>query len=191
MRTRGLFFVVAGLLFLFAAFGGFVYFGGYNIAADERHWALTERLLEGIRMRSIEARARDVGEPPNLENPKAVLLGAGQYAEMCAQCHLAPGKKESPLRDGLYPRPPDLTRQKVQPRAAFWVIKHGIKMTAMPAWGASHDDATLWGLVAFLQKLPVLDEKTYAKMVERAPRDEAMQKMPGMHGDPGPHGHGK
>jgi hypothetical protein len=35
-----------------------------------------------------------------------------------------------------------LTRRRddMEARADFWLIKHGIKMTGMPAWGASHGD---------------------------------------------------
>jgi hypothetical protein len=54
------------------------------------------------------------------------------------------------------------------------VIKHGIKMSAMPAWGASHDDATIWSMVAFLQKLPGMSAQEYKDIVARAPPDDDM-----------------
>lgn len=57
-------------------------------------------------------------------------------------------------------------------RADFWVIKHGIKMTGMPAWGASHDDEKIWSVVAFLRKLAELDARRYREMVAKAPADE-------------------
>ena len=46
---------------------------------------------------------------------------------------------------------------------AFWIIKHGIKMTAMPAWSKTHTDAQLWDLVAFLDKLPKMTPAQYAE----------------------------
>jgi len=162
-----------------ASAGAYVYHGLYNIGADEKHWAIVEDVLLTVRLRSIDARARKIREIPDLTDPKLVSVGAGQYAEMCVNCHLAPGKKESPLRQGLYPQPPDLTLRKREPRAAFWTIKHGIKMTAMPAWGASHDDAQIWSIVAFLQELPGLDAKDYQRMIAEAPGDESMRDMPG------------
>ena len=58
---------------------------------------------------------------------------------------------------------------------AFWVIKHGVKMTGMPAWGASHDDDVIWSLVAFLNKLPQLSPQQYKEIVEKAPKDEEME----------------
>jgi hypothetical protein len=103
-----------------------------------------------------------------------ILKGAGQYAAMCTQCHLTPGMKDSEIRPGLYPQPPNLARLRVAPAEAFWVIKHGIKMSAMPAWGGSHDDATIWAMVAFLQKLPDLSPAQYKQIVARAPPDDDM-----------------
>jgi len=104
---------------------------------------------------------------------------------MCTSCHLAPGMKDTELRPGLYPRPPNLSEGEVEPREAFWIIKHGLKMTAMPAWGLSHDDATIWSMVAFLQKLPGMTAAQYKEMVAKAPPDEDMDQTDGE----GAHGH--
>jgi hypothetical protein len=35
----------------------------------------------------------------------------------------------------------------------------------MPAWGSTHDDQIIWGIVAFLQKLPKLSPEEYRSMV--------------------------
>ena len=67
---------------------------------------------------------------------------------------MAPGIDRTELSQGLYPEPPNLTRKKIDPAQAFWVVKHGIKASAMPAWGHSMPDADIWNVAAFLQKLP-------------------------------------
>ena len=152
------------LLVLAAAAAAFVYSGSYDVAADEPHWPITERLMATLRERSIATRAREL-VPPDLSDEKRVAAGAGQYAEMCETCHLAPGIADTELRKGLYPQPPELARERLDPREAFWIIKHGIKMTGMPAWGPTHDDETLWNVVAFLRKLPEMDEKRYRELV--------------------------
>ena len=157
-----------------------VYSGAYNIAADEPHWGVTERVLALVRDRSIEARARELALP-DLRDEKRIGIGAGQYAEMCQTCHLAPGIQDTELRQGLYPKPPDLARQRYDPRHAFWVIKHGIKATGMPAWGPTHGDETLWSVVAFLQKLPELDVKAYRDLVGKATPHDAMPAGGGAH----------
>jgi cytochrome c553 len=153
----------------------FVYSGLYNIGADEHHTKPVYALMQTLRERSIEQHAKNL-EVPNLDDPPLILKGAGQYAAMCIGCHLAPGMADSEIRPGLYPQPPELSKFRPDPREAFWVIKHGIKMSAMPAWGSSHDDATIWSMVAFLQKLPDLTPAQYKDIVARAPPDEDMDE---------------
>ena len=66
----------------------------------------------------------------------------------------------------MYPSPPALA-DEVRDEAAhdFWVIKHGIKASGMPAWGKSMQDQYVWGIVAFVQQLPKLDAAQYAALV--------------------------
>ncbi len=158
--------------------------GWYDIGADQPHTRPVLALLQTLRERSIAHRAAAIELPHDLDDPAVILKGAGQYAAMCTGCHLAPGMDDSEIRPGLYPQPPDLTRQAVDPRAAFWVIKHGIKMSAMPAWGSSHDDATIWSMVAFLRKLPTLTPAQYRDIVAKAPPDDDMGPMDHDHAMP-------
>ena len=178
---------------LAAALGvfAFMWLGMYNMGADSPHWKATVAMLTMMRERSIEKHAASIQVPADLDDPAIILKGAGQYAAMCAGCHLAPGMADSEIRPGLYPQPPDLGKVRVDPRQAFWVIKHGIKMSAMPAWGFSHDDATIWSMVAFLQKLPGMTPAEYRAIVAKAPPDEDMGPMdPGaMPGGGHAHGH--
>jgi mono/diheme cytochrome c family protein len=165
------------LILLIGVGSYFIYSGIYNIGADDPHSKPVFALLQTLRNRSIEARAASLAVP-NLDDPQIILKGAGQYAAMCTSCHLTPGDKDSEIRPGLYPQPPDLTQTRVAPKEAFWVIKHGIKMSAMPAWGGSHDDATIWSMVAFLQKLPDMSPSQYKEIVDKAPPDDDMTSSP-------------
>jgi mono/diheme cytochrome c family protein len=158
---------------LAVAFVVFVYSGIYNIGADDHHSKLVFGVIKTLRDRSIELRSAKLSVP-NLDDPDLVLKGAEHYAEMCKQCHLAPGIKDAEVRLGMYPQPPDLSQIRIEPKAAFWVIKHGIKMSAMPAWGSSHDDAAIWSMVAFLQKLPDMSPEQYKSIIAKAPPDDDM-----------------
>lgn len=160
----------------------FVYSGVYDIGADDHHTRPVFAIMQTLRQRSIRVRSKDI-VVPNLADPQLILKGAGQYAAMCTDCHLKPGMQDSEIRPGLYPQPPNLSQVRVDPRDAFWVIKHGIKMSAMPAWGTSHDDQTIWSMVAFLQKLPDLSPQQYRAIVAKAPPDEDMDMGDGEHGD--------
>jgi len=149
-----------------AAAAVLIYSGAFNIAADVPHSSVAYRLMEAVRDRSIAVRLGDV-QVPSLDNPNLAAEGAKHYAAMCVDCHLAPGIEDSELRQGLYPQPPNLAEHiDAGPAEKFWVIKHGIKMSAMPAWGKTHDDQSIWGLVAFLQKLPELTPEQYHALVD-------------------------
>ncbi len=172
---------VALTLLILAGLGGVaIYLGIYNIAADAPHTRLTYRLLENLRDKSIAARARSITVPKDLADPKRISAGAGLYTEMCSGCHLAPGMEKTEISQGLYPRAPELSRASDHsPAQQFWIIKHGIKMTAMPAWGKTHDDRLIWDMVAFVQQLPKLSPAQYQEMTKSAPmgHDAIMQEM--------------
>lgn len=158
---KALLIAVAVLVVFVAGFALFIGSGTYNVAADEPHSTFVYRLLEATRERSIAAHAEDI-EVPELEDPARVRRGAGNYDAMCKGCHLAPGMAESELSVGLYPAPPNLAKHaRTDSAAAFWIIKHGIKTTGMPAWGKSMEDMYIWDMVAFLHKLPALSPEQY------------------------------
>src|SRR5262249_47196411 len=79
-------------------------------------------------------------------------------------CHGGPGVEWQKFSEGLRPDPPDLKELAPQrdPRQLFWVIKHGIKMTGMPSFGAIEvPDREIWTIAAFVKKLPNVSEADY------------------------------
>jgi mono/diheme cytochrome c family protein len=163
--------IIIGIIAYFVV----AYTGAYAVGADVPHWGVTEKAIGFLREHTIEKRAADI-EPPPLDNPALVKEGAEHYAEMCTGCHLAPGMTSSELREGLYPRPPNLTRFAPDPAESFWIIKHGLKLTAMPAWGKSHDDQKIWAMVAFLQKQPKMSASEYRALTANAAGMEDMER---------------
>jgi len=152
--------IVATLLGAVLGMYAFAASGVYDVAADRPHSAWMQSVLQTIRTHSIDKRAADIAVPP-LDSPARLAEGAEHYSAMCTGCHLAPGMSNTELREGLLPQPPDLSRAEIDPAEAFWVIKHGIKATAMPAWGKSHDDEAIWNLVAFVRHLPRMTPEAY------------------------------
>lgn len=162
-----------------------VYVGAYNIGADAPHTRLVHWLIEHVRDRSIAVRAREITVPDNLSDSKRLATGAGLYAEMCSGCHLTPGMEKTEISQGLYPQAPELSKpSRRSPAEQFWMIKHGVKLTAMPAWGKTHNDTLIWDMVAFIRQLPKLSAAQYEDAVRSAPEDHdtMMRDMPGMHG---------
>ena len=162
----------------------FIYLGVYNIAADEPHTPAVYSVLERLRNQSIQAHARGISPPADLASAQRVSVGAGLYGEMCSGCHLGPGVEKSEMSQGLYPQAPELARvgQRLTPGQQFWIIKHGVKLSAMPAWGKTHPDPLIWDMVAFVRKLPGMTPEQYKALVASAPadHDEMMKDMPGM-----------
>jgi mono/diheme cytochrome c family protein len=159
----------ATLLLAAVAAALFVESGFYNIGADDHHTAVTLAVIEKLRDRSIEARARSI-DARLVSDPQEIAAGAEHYAALCAGCHLAPGVTKSAVRAGLYPHPPNLAQQDPpDPRRAFWVIKHGIKMSAMPAWEKSLDDAAIWEVVSFVRSMPAMTPETYREISRPQP----------------------
>ncbi|NDP48496.1 MAG: cytochrome c [Sulfuriferula multivorans] len=147
----------------------FVYSGLFDVSADTPHNTLVYRMIETARDNAIDRQVRDAIVPANLADDERIRRGAGNYAAMCVECHLAPGKSNSEIRMGLYPEPPDLAQPGKADAAArqFWVIKHGIKASGMPAWSKGGiEDESIWDIVAFLQKMPTLNADQYAALVE-------------------------
>lgn len=171
--------IAAIVLVLFVA--AFIYFGAYNIAADSPHTRPVFALLESLRDRSIAVHARGIKPPADLASPQRISAGAGLYGEMCQGCHLGPGVEKTEISQGLYPQAPELAKgTDLSPAQQFWIIKHGVKLTAMPAWGKTHPDPLIWDMVAFLQKMPGMTPAQYKATIASAPEDhdEMMKDMP-------------
>jgi cytochrome c553 len=159
-KTIGL--TVVGTLAVLAIGGAaFIGSGIYDIGADDHHTKIALTIIEQLRERSIAARSSSI-EAHFVEDPVRIAAGAQHYSALCVGCHLAPGVTKSDVRRGLYPHPPNLAQEEPQQaQRAFWVIKHGIKMSAMPAWGMTLDDAAIWDTVAFIRKMPDMTPETY------------------------------
>lgn len=145
-----------------------IWTGLYPVGADSPHSVVVLEFLTLARERSIARASRDVSVP-KLDLPEHLVAGAADYEAMCAGCHLSPTLSRTDLSLGMYPQPPDLTRVRSsvsrdsaeESRRRFWIIKHGIKASGMPAWGPTHDDERIWAMVALLDRLPELTPQQY------------------------------
>ena len=156
--------VAATLAVLAAGAGLFLVSGIYDIGADDHHTALVMAMITELRDRSIAVRVEELPLPP-AGDAAHLAAGAKSYAAHCAGCHLAPGVNRSALSRGLYPHPPNLAQgAPSEARRAFWIVKHGIKMSAMPAWGKTLDDAEIADLVECVRALPAMSEEDYERM---------------------------
>ncbi len=148
---------------------GFVYSGIYNVAATADHLTPTYWLMHTTMTWSVRQRARSIEAPP-LDDPAKIRTGAALYRDHCLQCHGAPGEPPRPFALGLTPTPVNLaeTAKNWRAREVYWAVRHGIKMTAMPAWEYRLRDDELWAVVAFVMQLPKLSPRDYQAIASAA-----------------------
>ncbi len=146
-----------------AAAGLVVYLGLYDISASDQHTAPVYRVLDYAMRRSVVARTRDTSQP-DLADAQRVGRGAVHYREHCVQCHGAPGVAPGPLALGMTPAPANLvgTARSWKPAELFWVVKHGVKMSGMPAWQYRLADDQIWDTVAFVAAMVGMTPRGYA-----------------------------
>lgn len=166
-----------GALVLLGVIGlSVVYTGAYNIAATEEHTSLTRWAFDTTFRNSVERQAADVAVPDRI-TPDMVAAGASSYKTMCQHCHAGPGVERAKWASGMRPRPPHLTERAsgYRPQEVFWLVKHGARMTGMPAFGPTHDDQTLWSITAFVKELPGMTPERYAELGTRPQAGEEAQ----------------
>ena len=175
MRKRTVLLAVAATTAALAAGGALgvaavVYGGLYNVASTEQHLQPIHTLMETAMRQSVRLRARGIAEPP-LADEQTMLRGAGCFRDKCVQCHGAPGVAQGDIGKSMQPLPGPLVdaRRHWRPRELYWVTRHGIKMSGMPAWEFRLTEQELWDVVAFMQRLPDLNAAQYTGLAARAP----------------------
>lgn len=143
----------------------FVLSGLYNVSASREHLDVTTWLLDVVRRQSIRTHSLGVGQPPP-ENASTVRLGAAHYELGCAACHGAPGRPPSALHNAMLPEPPPLPPavHAWSRKQLFWIVLNGQKYTGMPSWIAPRRQDEVWPVVAFLRRLPQLDNASYREL---------------------------
>lgn len=152
----------------------FIFSGIFNPGALKPHKDLTLWAINTTKDKSIEKRAKKISVP-YLDDTSMIQTGFRHYNEMCVMCHSAPGIKESEIAEGLYPHAPHIYKYagKMNPKEIFWVVKNGIKMTGMPAFGPTHDDRKIWAITAFIKnKLGNMTPEEYKAWQKKYKGDE-------------------
>jgi mono/diheme cytochrome c family protein len=147
--------LLAAAIVVIAGAAAFVYSGIYDIAATEQHTAPVFWVLKTTMRRAIQHHARDVNVP-RLADPTLISKGRTLFVAHCSRCHGAPGVAPEPFALGLRPTPANLANTGIEwpPAQLYWAIKHGMKLTGMPAWEYRLADDDLWAIVAYIQRMP-------------------------------------
>jgi mono/diheme cytochrome c family protein len=184
--------LVAILLLLLAAAAGLVALViRHGVSARETPMGIEALVARQMRHLAIPSNARSLKNPVP---PDAAALAAARahFADHCALCHGNDGRGRTEMGRNLYPKAPDMTlapTQSLSDGELFFIIKNGVRLTGMPAWGndspeADHDS---WKLVHFIRHLPKITEAELSEMevmnpvspLELKEREEAARFLEG------------
>jgi mono/diheme cytochrome c family protein len=179
--------VLATLAVIALLASAFIYGGWYNVAAINPEHPVLAWVMHTTMQTSVHRHASGIEQPIDLKTRAS--NGFQDFDEMCVQCHGAPGIERGEVGKGLRPQPPSLAKaaQSWTPSEMFWIVKNGIHMTGMPAFGPTHDDDRLWDIVAFVSGLPTLTPDDYNKL--RAAAGEHHEHPDEQHEHAGHHHH--
>ncbi|MFZ3339450.1 MAG: cytochrome c [Terriglobales bacterium] len=144
--------IVATLVVL--TLGGWLYLKlGYVDTRADSEPSRLETELAGTALRA--SAARNAPQQPNPIQPTEsnLLAGARLYRDKCADCH---GRPDNPVSDygrSFNPRAPQFMQHpfRVPEDKTFFFVKHGVRWSAMPAWGNIMADSEIWQVVTFLK----------------------------------------
>lgn len=159
--TRALWLLAgAALTALLLAFTGVI-----PIRASSGHNPVTAWFLHTVMRRSVATYSAGVPEKP-LTDPGLILKGAAHFETGCKPCHGAPGERQPLVVQQMTPHPPFLPDRAAdwEDDDLFYVVKHGVKFTGMPAWPARERDDEIWAMVAFVRTLPGMTPEEYRRL---------------------------
>ena len=145
-----------------------------GISTRQEPTLLERRLARAVRHLAIPVRARTLSNPVPFD--EAVFAEArAHFADHCASCHANDGSGHTPLGESLYPRAPDMRgsdTQQLSDGELYSIIKNGVRLTGMPAWGEpGDDDVETWKLVHLVRRLKTLTTAQLAEMQTMNPRN--------------------
>jgi mono/diheme cytochrome c family protein len=169
-KNKALLFGAGAALAAVITFGSVVWGGVATVAGTDPHYASVEWMLKTTMRSSVRHHAADIEVPTGIDllDPELAERAFGHYSVACTPCHGAPGVDAAPW---LVLNPPAESLVETADRwndaELYWIVKHGIKMTGMPALGPTHGEDDLWAIAAFVRQLPEMSAQAYGAMAER------------------------
>ena len=146
----------------------------HGFSARDKPTALEAILARSMRRMAMPRAARTAKNPVPFSD-EVLTEGRAHFADHCALCHGNDGRGETQIGRNLYPKTPDMASSATQSLSdgeLFYIIKHGIRLTGMPAWGEDtpEDDRESWKLVHFIRDLPRITQEEVEDMKAMNPK---------------------
>lgn len=142
--------------------GGIFVLSARGFSARESPGVVERWIARRARAMATPAGAKDRANPVP-DSPEVLAEARAHWADHCAGCHANNGSGDAEMGKRMYPPAPDMRQAETQQLTdgeLFFIIQNGIRMTGMPAWGASNHDEhghaaeDSWKLVRFIRHLP-------------------------------------
>ena len=129
--------------------------------------SLLETTLLGSALRASVARRAPNGGNPMPASEDNLISGAKLYRQMCSRCHGLSRESDNTYGQSFYPPAPHLAlrRTTYTDTEMFWIIKHGIRNTAMLAWGNLLSDDEIWQVVTLLREFNSLPDSVTLELL--------------------------
>jgi mono/diheme cytochrome c family protein len=151
--------IIAALVLIAVGAFGYVALGLAPVATASAPLPF-EKLITGFALNARVSKEAPKS-PPIQPSDEVYAAGARIYRENCAVCHGLPGRDQTPIAKGEFPKPPELLKGKgVTDDPAgetYWKIANGIRLTGMPGFSGSLTNDQMWQvsmLLANADKLP-------------------------------------
>lgn len=150
--------IIVGAIALAAGVYVYLHFGFVDLRADQKPSALEENVL-GSALDKSTARYAPQQKNPLTATQETLMAGGRLYRDKCSDCHGSPINPNSDYGRSFDPPAPQFMKQApdMPENENFYIIKHGVRWTAMPAWGHIMTDSEIWQVVTVLsrfEKLP-------------------------------------
>jgi mono/diheme cytochrome c family protein len=144
----------------------------HGFSARNEPTAVESALARAMRRMAVPASTRTAENP--VPATEQVLSDAmAHFADHCAGCHGNDGRGETEIGRNLYPPVPNMATktQELSDGEIFSVIKNGVRLSGMPAWGddSSESDRESWALVRFIRHLPDITPDELERMRDLNP----------------------
>jgi mono/diheme cytochrome c family protein len=173
---------VAAILFVVVVAAA-VAFGWYEVrrgfSARAQPSALEAALAHTMRDLSIPRSAKEAKNPwAEKASPEILEAAKAHWADHCATCHANDGSGKTEIGPNLYPKAPDMrlaATQNLTDGELYYVIRNGVRLTGMPAWGDPDllQDDESWQLVLFIRHLPQITDEEAEAMKALNPKTDA------------------
>ena len=169
--------LVSSLILVLVVAGGAWLVLRDGVSARDEPGAIEEFVARRLRHLAIPRDEREAKNPASLDDE--VLAGArSHFADHCASCHGNDGRGKTTLGQSMYPKAPDMWAPRTQDLSdgeIFYIIKNGVRLTGMAAWGGEGhgDDLESWKLVHLIRHFPRITKEELDEMKALNPRSPA------------------